>query len=98
VPIHPVQMYYAVFFFALTFLLLLIRKNSKRAGAETLFGIIIASVGIFLLEFLRGDFGIPVFANITDFLFLGCLFASLGVLAALELRMTQRENTIYGTM
>ncbi len=96
VPIHPVQMYYAAFFFVLTFLLLLIRKHSRRAGAETLFGIVLASIGVFLMEFLRGDFGIPVFANITDFVFLGCLFTSLGILAALELRMTQRENTIYG--
>jgi phosphatidylglycerol:prolipoprotein diacylglycerol transferase len=38
VPIHPVQLYYAIFFFILTFVLLLIRKYSRRAGAETLIG------------------------------------------------------------
>ncbi len=96
VPIHPVQLYYFLFYVVLTFLLLLIRKHSRRAGSETLFGIVVASLGVFLLEFLRGDFGIPVFANIADFVFLGCLFVSLGVLAAVELRLSERGNMIYG--
>ncbi|MSR67847.1 hypothetical protein EXS65_03440 [Candidatus Peribacteria bacterium] len=97
VPIHPVQLYYALFYFALTFGLLLIRKHSKRAGAETLIGIILASVMVFLLEFLRGDFGIPVFAMLTDFIFLGCLFGSLGVLALIEQSLSERSNLIYGS-
>ncbi len=96
VPIHPVQLYYALFYFALTFGLLLIRKHSKRAGAETLLGIIVASLTVFLLEFLRGDFGIPVFAMLTDFIFLGSLFGSLGVLALIEQRLSERSNLIYG--
>ncbi len=96
VPIHPVQLYYFAFFGILTFVLLLIRKNTKRAGAETLFGIVLSSVAIFMLDFLRGDFGIPVFANIIDFIFLGCLFISLGVLAAIELKLSERGNMIYG--
>ncbi len=96
VPIHPVQLYYALFYFVLTFVLLLIRKHSRRAGAETLFGIICASIAVFLLEFLRGDFGIPVFATVSDFIFLGCLFVSLGVQAAIELRLSERGNFIYG--
>lgn len=96
VPIHPVQLYYATFYFVLTFVLLVVRKNAKRAGAETLFGIVAAGIAVFLLEFLRGDFGIPVFAKLTDFLFLFCLFISLGVLAAIELKLSERANTVYG--
>ena len=97
VPIHPVQLYYAVFYFALTFVLLLIRKYSRRAGAETLIGIVLASIAVFLFEYLRGDFGIPVFAMITHFIFLTCLFASLGVLALIEQRLSERINLIYGS-
>lgn len=96
VPIHPVQLYYAFFYFTLTFVLLLIRRYSKRSGAETLIGIAVASMGVFLLEFLRGDFGIPVFAKLTDFIFLGCLFVSLGVLALIEQRLSEKANTVYG--
>lgn len=95
VPIHPVQLYYAVFFFGLTFLLLLIRQYSKRAGAETLFGIIAASVAVFFFEFFRGDFGIPVFAKLTDFVFLASLFLSLGILALIEDKLSERANSIY---
>jgi prolipoprotein diacylglyceryltransferase len=98
VPIHPVQLYYAVFYFALTFLLLIIRKNAKRAGSETLFGIVASGIAVFLFEFMRGDFGIPVFAKFTDFIFLACLFTSLGVLAAIELKLTERANAIYGML
>ncbi len=97
VPIHPVQLYYASFFFALTFVLLLIRKYSRRAGAETLIGIVLASVAVFLFEYLRGDFGIPVFAMITDFIFLACLFGSLGLLAIIEQRFSERINLIYSS-
>lgn len=97
VPIHPVQLYYAFFFFLLTFGLLLIRKNSKRAGAETLFGIIAASIAVFLFEFMRGDFGIPVFAVLTDFIFLASLFVSLGILALIEQRLSDRSNLIYSS-
>lgn len=96
VPIHPVQLYYAFTYFALTFVLLLIRRYSKRAGAETLIGIILAAAGVFFLEFLRGDFSIPVFAKLTDFVFLGCLFGSLGVLALIEQKLSERANAIYG--
>ena len=97
VPIHPVQLYYAFFFFFLTFGLLLIRKHSKRAGAETLFGIIAASTAVFLFEFMRGDFGIPVFAVLTDFIFLASLFVSLGILALIEQRLSDRSNLIYSS-
>jgi prolipoprotein diacylglyceryltransferase len=96
VPIHPVQLYYAFFYLVLTFVLLLIRKYSKRAGAETLFGIMLASLAVFFFEFFRGDFGVPVFAIITDFVFLGCLFGSLGILALIEQRLSERANLIYG--
>ncbi len=96
VPIHPVQLYYAFFYFILTFALLLIRRYSKRAGAETLLGIVMASVAVFFFEFLRGDFSIPVFAKLTDFVFLGCLFGSLGVLAIIEHKLSERANVAYG--
>lgn len=96
VPIHPVQLYYALFYFVLTFVLLVVRKNAKRAGAETLFGIVAAGLAVFFFEFMRGDFGIPVFAKLTDFFFLFCLFISLGVLAAIELKLSERANAIYG--
>ena len=96
VPIHPVQLYYAFFYFTLTFALLLIRRYSRRAGAETLLGIVVASITVFFFEFLRGDFSIPVFAKLTDFIFLGCLFGSLGVLALLEQKLSDRANAFYG--
>lgn len=96
VPIHPIQIYYALFYFCLTFVLLLIRKHAKRAGAETLLGIITASIVVFLFEFMRGDFGVPVFAKLTDFIFLASLFGSLGILALIEQRLSERANLIYG--
>lgn len=96
VPIHPVQLYYAFFYFFLTFALLLIRRYSKRAGAETMLGIVTASAAVFFFEFMRGDFSIPVFAKLTDFVFLGCLFGSLGVLALIEHKLSERANAIYG--
>lgn len=95
VPIHPVQLYYAIFFFVLTFVLLMIRRYSKRAGAETLFGIIAASIAVFFFEFFRGDFGIPVFAKLTDFVFLASLFLSLGILALIEDKLSERANSVY---
>jgi phosphatidylglycerol:prolipoprotein diacylglycerol transferase len=95
VPIHPVQLYYAVFFFILTFVLLVVRKNSKRAGAETLAGIVLAATATILFESFRGDFGIPVFATSIDFAMLLALFGSLGVFAAVELNISQRTILIY---
>lgn len=95
VPIHPVQLYYALFYFFLTFLLLVVRKNARRAGAETLVGIVLAAVATFCFEWFRGDFGIPVFATKLDFLLLFLLFISLGVFAAVELNIPQRMVLIY---
>jgi prolipoprotein diacylglyceryl transferase len=96
VPIHPVQLYYAFFYLILTFLLLLIRKHAKRAGAETLLGIIASTVAVFFFEFFRGDSGIPAYAMFTDFIFLTCLISSLGLLAIIEQNLTERVNAIYG--
>lgn len=95
VPIHPVQLYYAFTFLLLTFLLLVIRKHSTRAGAETFFGIFLASAATFLFEYFRGDFSIPVFATRMDFFILTLLFASLGVFAAVELTLSQKALLIY---
>ena len=90
VPIPPVQLYYAIFYFLLTFLLLVIRKRARRVGAETLFGIFLATVGTFFLENFRGDFGIPVFAMKIDFVILLMLFISLGIFAVIELKLSNR--------
>lgn len=95
VPIHPVQLYYAFALLALTFLLLVIRKNSSRAGSETFFGIFLLSLTTFFFEYFRGDFSIPVFATRMDFVVLSALFASLGVFAAVELRLSQKALLIY---
>lgn len=95
VPIHPVQLYYAIFYFVLTFILLLVRKYSRRAGAETLLGIAALSLMIVCFEFFRGDFGIPVYAKMTDFLFTAALIVSLGILASIEHRLHQRSQYAY---
>ncbi|MDD3896720.1 MAG: prolipoprotein diacylglyceryl transferase [Candidatus Peribacteraceae bacterium] len=94
-PVQPVQLFYALFFLLLTFLLLVIRKNAHRAGSETLFGIVLASVATFFLEYLRGDFSIPVYATQLDFVVLFLLFASLGIFAAVELRLSQLQVYLY---
>ena len=95
IPVHPVQLYYAVFYFFLTFILLIIRKRSKRVGAETLVGIICAALATFYLENFRGDFAIPVFATQVDFILLVALFLSLGVFAAVELKLSKRAFLLY---
>jgi len=95
VPIHPIQLYYALFFFFLTFVLLIIRKRSKRVGAETLVGIICASAATFVFEYFRGDFAIPVFATKIDFVLLLALFVSLGVFAALEQKISKQSGFLY---
>ncbi|MBI3618727.1 prolipoprotein diacylglyceryl transferase [Candidatus Peregrinibacteria bacterium] len=95
VPIHPVQLYYAIFYFFLTFLLLIIRKKAKHVGAETLVGIVCASVATFLFESFRGDFSIPVFATQLDFFILMLLFLSLGLMFVVELKLTERGFLLY---
>ncbi len=95
IPLHPVQLYYALFYFFLTFVLLIIRKRSKRVGAETLFGIALACVGTFLLDSYRGDFTIPVFATLLDFGVLTFLFVSLGLFAFIENRISQKLSLGY---
>jgi prolipoprotein diacylglyceryltransferase len=95
IPLHPVQLYYALFYFCLTFLLLVIRKRSKRVGTETLFGIVIACLATFFLESFRGDFSIPVFATLLDFIVLTFLFLSLGVFAVIENRVSKKMSLWY---
>lgn len=97
VPVHPVQLYYALFYFFLTFLLLIVRKHAKRAGAETLAGIVLASFATFFLEYFRGDFSIPVFATQLDFVLLFLVFASLGLFTLLVERqkISPRLAIIY---
>ena len=95
VPVHPVQLYYAVFFFLLTFVLLLIRKHSTRAGAETLFGVLLAAVVTFLFEYFRGDFSIPIFATKLDFTVLIAMFVSLGIFAAIEVSLSRKALALW---
>jgi phosphatidylglycerol---prolipoprotein diacylglyceryl transferase len=95
VPVHPVQLYYAIFYFILTFVLLVVRKNAQRAGAETLVGIIAGSIATFVFEYFRGDFSIPVFASQFDFLMLLTVFVSLGIFMAVELRLPQRMAILF---
>ncbi len=94
VPVHPVQLYYTAFFAVLTVLLLIIRKHARRAGSETLFGIVLASVATMSLESLRGDFAIPVFATPIDFLVLVLMFGSLGVFAVIERSLSPKTNAV----
>ena len=94
VPVQPVQLFYALFFLALTFVLLIIRKHAKRAGAETLFGIVCGTIATFFLEYMRGDFSIPVFATQLDFLILLLLFISLGLFAIVETKLSRRQTYI----
>jgi phosphatidylglycerol:prolipoprotein diacylglycerol transferase len=98
VPIHPVQIYYAFWFFALTVFLLALRKKKHATGLITLVGIVLTCVGVIFLEFLRGDFAISVFAKLSDFLFLGLLFASLGMIAVLEKRISHRTSLINSVL
>lgn len=95
VPIHPVQLYYALFFFLLTFALLVIRKKAKRVGTETLAGIVLASLATFFLEYYRGDIPVLVFATEIDFLLLGGLFLSLGAMAALGSKLSKKVIVTY---
>lgn len=80
VPVHPVQLYYVLFFLLLTFVLLIVRRYARRAGTETLVGVISAALAVLVFENFRGDFGIPVFAVLTDFVVLLFLFGSAAVL------------------
>lgn len=95
IPIHPVQLYYAFAYLALTFALLVVRKRARRAGAETLVGIVAAALLIIFFELFRGDFAIPVLMTYVDFFLLLLLFAGLGVFATLELRFSQRIIIAY---
>ncbi len=97
VPVHPVQLYYALFYFFLTFVLLIVRKHAKRAGAETLAGIMLASMATFVFESFRGDFSIPVFATRLDFLVLLIIFVSLGIFTLLgqKQKFSVRSAIVY---
>jgi phosphatidylglycerol:prolipoprotein diacylglycerol transferase len=95
VPIHPVQLYYALSFFALTVLLLRIRKRvPRRAGFVTLLGTLLGALLHIVLEFFRGDIAVTVFAKLSDFAFFALLFASLGVIAVLETRISPRYSLL----
>lgn len=95
IPVHPVQLYYAFFYFALTFLLLIVRRHSKRAGAETLFGMVVAALGTMFFELFRGDPSTPVFASFADLLVLCGLFGSLTAVALWEHKLSPRIIMTY---
>lgn len=104
VPIHPVQLYYGFLFLAITFLLLFLRRGNgdtvfprvRRIGVgiSTLVGMNLGCLGALFFEFLRGDFAVTVFAKLTDFLFLGLLFISLGIIAVVERRISHKFSII----
>lgn len=95
VPIHPVQLYYALFFLALTVLLLRMRKRGlRRAGFVTLLGILLGALSVIFFESFRGDIAVTVFAKVSDFVFLALLFASLGVVVALETKISHRYSVL----
>ncbi len=95
IPVHPVQLYYAAFYLILTFILLIVRKYTARAGWETLTGIVLASFATMFFESFRGDFGVPVFATNLDFGLLALLFAGLGLFAIIELKLSERQQLLY---
>jgi phosphatidylglycerol---prolipoprotein diacylglyceryl transferase len=97
VPIHPVQLYYAFFFFALTLILLIVRKQMRRAGAETLIGIVLGTLATVFFEIFRGDFGVLVLATPVDFAVLLALFGILGIFTILEITFTRKSLFIYGS-
>ncbi len=108
VPVHPVQFYYAIWFLSITVLLLLLHKkrfdqlprpaNRNGLGVPTLTGTLLGCLGVLFLEFFRGDFAVTIFAKLTDFLFLGALFVSLGVFAVLERKMSPRYSMMNGLL
>lgn len=93
--VHPVQLYFALFYILLTFFLLVIRMNAKRAGAETLWGVTLASVGTFLLEYFRGDISTLIFLNKLDLIMLMVLFVVLGIFALIELKISLMSIYVY---
>jgi prolipoprotein diacylglyceryltransferase len=90
VPIVPVQLYYALFYFVLTFVLLAIHKYSRRAGAETIVGIVLACLFTVYMEFFRGDFSKSVFFSIYDVAVLCVLFSTLLLFAVLERKISPK--------
>ena len=54
-PVHPTQLYEAVFCFALAIFLLLIFRKNLRTGTISALYFIIYPAGRFLIEFVRGD-------------------------------------------
>jgi phosphatidylglycerol---prolipoprotein diacylglyceryl transferase len=98
VPIHPVQLYYGLWFFTLTVLLLVLHKRRQRtvaangSGIVTLVGVFLGCLAVILFEVLRGDFAVSVFAKLSDFVFLTLLFVSLGCIAIFERRISHRVS------
>jgi phosphatidylglycerol---prolipoprotein diacylglyceryl transferase len=56
-PLHPSQLYEAVYIFLVMLLLLFLRKRKKFYGQLFLAYLMLYAVGRFLLEYLRGDLG-----------------------------------------
>lgn len=108
VPVHPTQLYYALWFLGVTVILLFLYKKRfetvmqpsarLRFGMPTLAGVILSALAVMIFESLRGDFAIMVFAKWSDFLFLGILFASLGIIAAFEKKVSARYSLINSVL
>ena len=108
VPVHPVQLYYTFWFLGVTILLLLLHKRRfgdtmtfggrKGFGFPTLLGTFLGCLGVLFFEYYRGDFAITIFAKLTDFVFLACLFVSLGILTVIERKISPRYSLMNGVI
>jgi len=108
VPVHPVQLYYALWFTVITYILLVLHRKrfagavrmsaSFRYGVPTLVGVALSALGVLLFEQFRGDFSVMVFAKVSDFLFLGILFGSLGFIAAFEKHLSYRYSLMNSVL
>jgi len=107
VPVHPVQVYYSLWFLFCTVLLLMLYRrrferrmqmngNGSGLGTPTLLGVFLGCIGVLVLEFFRGDFAVTIFAKLTDFVFLGMLFISMGILTVLERKISPRYSIMNG--
>ncbi len=78
-PVHPTQLYEAVFNLALFGFLVWLYPRRRFAGEVTLLYVILYPAGRFLLEFLRGDQA-PWFDSLTLHQLLSLGFISVGIL------------------
>ena len=66
----------------------------KQRTKQPLRHLAILGLGVLLFELFRGDFAVIIFAKMSDFMFLTFLFGSLGVVVALERRISSRYSLV----